>query len=126
MSTVCEIRARTWNGCVRAPGAWIVAEKIPHPGEALARWPTDGSTGYDFLALADGVLVDPEGVLELEESYRRFTGVEHEYAEVRSLARREALVESRDTDLERLVAMLVRVCEGRRRWRDFTRRELRQ
>jgi (1->4)-alpha-D-glucan 1-alpha-D-glucosylmutase len=109
----------------RAPDAWIVVEKILRPGEALPQWPIDGTTGYDFLALAGALLVDPEGVAELEESYRRFVGVDHD-ADVCLLARREALVETLDTDLERLTAILVRVCEGRRRWRDFTRRELRE
>ena len=33
-----------------APGAWIVIEKILHPGEALpASWPVDGTTGYDAM-----------------------------------------------------------------------------
>ena len=36
----------------RAPDAWIVVEKILRPGEALPQWPIDGTTGYDFLALA--------------------------------------------------------------------------
>ena len=48
-----------------------------------------------------------------------------DYAQVSMDARRQALVDSLDTDLERLVAILVRVCEHRRRWRDFTRTELR-
>ena len=108
-----------------APDAWIVVEKILRPGEELPPWPIDGTTGYDFLAVADGLLTDPDGVEELAETYRRFAGHEHGYAEVRKDARRQALVESLDTDLERLVAILVRVCEGRRRWRDFTRMELR-
>jgi (1->4)-alpha-D-glucan 1-alpha-D-glucosylmutase len=109
-----------------APDAWIVVEKILRSGEALPSWPIDGTTGYDFLALADRLLTDPDGVGDLEEAYRRFAGHEHGYADVRRNARRQALVDSLDTDLERLVAILVRVCEGRRRWRDFTRTELRE
>jgi (1->4)-alpha-D-glucan 1-alpha-D-glucosylmutase len=109
-----------------APEAWIVVEKILRPSEALPAWPIDGTTGYDFLAITGGLLADPDGVAELEKTYRRFTSVEHDYPQVRLDARREALVESLDTDLERLVAILVRVCEGRRRWRDFTRTELRE
>jgi (1->4)-alpha-D-glucan 1-alpha-D-glucosylmutase len=108
------------------PDAWIVVEKILRPEEELPSWPIDGTTGYDFLALSGGLLTDPVGVTDLEQSYRRFAGIEHGYAEVRRDARREALVESLDTDLERLVAILVRVCERRRRWRDFTRTELRE
>lgn len=43
-----------------APGAWLVAEKILHPGEALPQsWPVDGTTGYDALREITGVFVDP-------------------------------------------------------------------
>ena len=66
------------------------------------------------------------GVADLEDAYRRFVGLEHGYSPVRLASRREALVESLDTDLERVVAILVRVCEQRRRWHDFSRRELRE
>ena len=45
----------------RAPGAWIVVEKILEPGEDLPDWPVAGTTGYDALSEVDGVLVDPAG-----------------------------------------------------------------
>ena len=47
---------------VAAPDAWLVVEKILHPGEALpAGWPVDGTTGYDALREICGVFVDPAG-----------------------------------------------------------------
>src|SRR6202000_3352853 len=47
----------------RAPNAWIVGEKILEPGEWLrADWPIEGTTGYDFLNTALGVLVKPDGL----------------------------------------------------------------
>ena len=55
-------RPATWRGCAdRAPGAWVVVEKILEPGEDLPDWPVAGTTGYDALAEVDGVLVDPAG-----------------------------------------------------------------
>ncbi|RYJ00808.1 MAG: malto-oligosyltrehalose synthase, partial [Actinomycetales bacterium] len=46
----------------RAPEAWIVVEKILHPGEQLpSAWPVDGTTGYDALGDVLNVLVDPAG-----------------------------------------------------------------
>jgi (1->4)-alpha-D-glucan 1-alpha-D-glucosylmutase len=43
-----------------APGAWLVVEKILHPGEELATsWPVDGTTGYDALREISGVFVEP-------------------------------------------------------------------
>ena len=45
-----------------APGAWLVVEKILGPDEGLpARWPVDGTTGYDALRLVGGLFVDPDG-----------------------------------------------------------------
>jgi (1->4)-alpha-D-glucan 1-alpha-D-glucosylmutase len=45
-----------------APGAWLVVEKILGADEALpARWPVDGTTGYDALRLVCGLFVDPGG-----------------------------------------------------------------
>jgi (1->4)-alpha-D-glucan 1-alpha-D-glucosylmutase len=109
-----------------APDSWILVETILHPDQDLPAWPIDGTTGYEFLALAGGLLTDPRGVDELVTAYERFTGAEADYDDVRIEARRETVEETLDADLERLVAILLRVCGGRPRWRDFTRAELRQ
>jgi (1->4)-alpha-D-glucan 1-alpha-D-glucosylmutase len=47
-----------------APSAWLVVEKILGPDEVLpppARWPVDGTTGYEVLRLVCGLFVDPDG-----------------------------------------------------------------
>ena len=47
-----------------APSAWLVVEKILGADEALpppARWPVDGTTGYDVLRLVCGLFVDSDG-----------------------------------------------------------------
>jgi (1->4)-alpha-D-glucan 1-alpha-D-glucosylmutase len=55
------------------PDAYIVVEKILSHGEELpSSWPVDGTTGYDFIAVADGVFVDPEGLSELAQGYPDF------------------------------------------------------
>ena len=45
----------------RAPGCWIVVEKILARDEALPAWPVAGSTGYDALDQIQGVLTDASG-----------------------------------------------------------------
>lgn len=56
-----------------APQAWIVAEKITAPGEALPEtWPVDGTTGYELLRLLTGMFVLPEGLVALESVYASF------------------------------------------------------
>src|SRR5581483_8189130 len=108
-----------------APDTWLVVEKILRPDEELPPWPIDGTTGYDFLAHANGLLTDERGVDALVRAYQHFTGDDTPFDAVRADARRSVLEESLDADLERLLAVLLRVCEHRRRWRDFTRAELR-
>ncbi|HTJ34702.1 MAG TPA: malto-oligosyltrehalose synthase [Dactylosporangium sp.] len=44
----------------RAPGTWLIVEKILEHGEPLPpQWPVDGTTGYDALAEVCGLFVDP-------------------------------------------------------------------
>ena len=58
-----------------APDVWIVAEKILEPGEKLRKdWPVEGTTGYDYLNVVGGVLIDPAGEKPLTEFYARFAG----------------------------------------------------
>lgn len=48
-------------------GAYTLVEKILEPGEELPSWwRTDGTTGYDALAEIDRVLVDGDGVAQLD------------------------------------------------------------
>jgi (1->4)-alpha-D-glucan 1-alpha-D-glucosylmutase len=110
-----------------APDKWILVEKILQPGEQLdERWPVDGTTGYELLADASAVLVDRAGADRLVEVWSDFTGEALRFGEVLVASRREILEGILATDLERVVAVLVRVCEGQRRWRDFSRVELRE
>ena len=54
---------------------YIVVEKILGPGEELpAGWPVAGTTGYDWLGMANGLLVDGRGMRGLDRAYRAFTG----------------------------------------------------
>ncbi|MEP6696718.1 MAG: malto-oligosyltrehalose synthase [Pseudonocardiales bacterium] len=66
-----------------APGAWIVVEKILHPGEDLpGAWACAGTTGYDALRELTGVLLDPAGEAPLTRLYADLTGAETDYAEL--------------------------------------------
>lgn len=70
-----------------APDAWIVVEKILHPGERLPDgWPVEGTTGYDAMREVFGVLLDPAG----EEAFTALAdglGVPTDYAAVEEEAR---------------------------------------
>ncbi|NED94055.1 malto-oligosyltrehalose synthase [Phytoactinopolyspora alkaliphila] len=64
-----------------APDAWLTAEKILEPGEALpARWPVDGTTGYDALAEVGPLFVDPRAEPAFDRLYRDVTGDHLDFA----------------------------------------------
>lgn len=98
-----------------APNAWIVVEKILQPHESLRpEWPVDGTTGYDFLRLATGLFVDPEGERPLSALYRQFTGENRDFAVVARDAKREVLRFDLGADLRVLAERLHQVTESRR------------
>lgn len=108
-----------------APETWIVAEKILAPGEHLpCTWKIAGTTGYDFLNLAGGLFVDPHGEAALNELYRAFT---HAPVDFRGVAREGKALVLRDvlgSDINRLTALFVQICERHRDYRDYTRHEI--
>jgi (1->4)-alpha-D-glucan 1-alpha-D-glucosylmutase len=103
---------------------WIVVEKILEPGERLPDWPIAGTTGYDFLNRAGGLLVDPAAEVPLTSFYAEFTADPVDFAalavEKKDLVLRGAL----GSDVNRLTAMFLEVCEHQRDHRDYTRHDL--
>jgi (1->4)-alpha-D-glucan 1-alpha-D-glucosylmutase len=53
---------------------WVVVEKILESRERLPPWPVAGTTGYEFLALADGLFLDPAAAVTFTDRYARLTG----------------------------------------------------
>ena len=105
--------------------AWIVAEKILGANERLPLdWPVDGTTGYDFLNTAGGLFVDPAGAARLDAVWAQFTGASESFAEVAYKKKHLVIDELLGSDFNRLTEQFRRVCEGNRRYRDYTRPEL--
>jgi (1->4)-alpha-D-glucan 1-alpha-D-glucosylmutase len=112
------------NAC---PDTWIVAEKILEPGEKIPEgWPIAGTTGYDFMNMVTGVLVDPGGEKKLTETYESFIGEKMDYAEMVYECKRLVITEMLASELNRLSSLFVEICERHRRHRDYTRHELRE
>lgn len=108
-----------------APQSWIMVENILEPGERLRdAWPVAGTTGYDFLNRIGGLFVDPAGEQPLTELYAEFTGESIKYPELVRAKTPQALHELLGSDVNRLTALFVEVCERHRRHRDYTRYEL--
>ncbi|HXE61918.1 MAG TPA: malto-oligosyltrehalose synthase [Bryobacteraceae bacterium] len=107
------------------PDLWIVAEKILAPHENLhPRWNIAGTTGYDFLNLACGLFVDPAGEASMTELYRTFTGAPSDFRPVARESKALILRELLGSDINRLTALFVDICEHNRDYRDYTRHEI--
>jgi len=108
-------------------GAWTLVEKILERGEQLpAGWPVAGTTGYDWLNVAGGLLVQKEGAEALRASFVDFTGGAQPWEDLVHECKLQVLDGSLATDLTRIVECMARVCEAHRRHSDHTRRELRE
>jgi (1->4)-alpha-D-glucan 1-alpha-D-glucosylmutase len=110
-----------------AQGSWIVVEKIIEPVEPFrGEWPVDGTTGYDFLYYAGGLFIDPEGLRCLNQFYVEFTGEAIEFAHLCRQTKHQVMREILASDVNRLTALFVEICEGHRDHRDYTRTEIRR
>ncbi len=94
-------------------GCWTVVEKILEPGEMLVpTWACDGTTGYDHMAMAGGLFVDPASKAPLEAGFGAFTGERRSYDEIVLAAKADVLADVLGADLRRVTACAVRVCSG--------------
>jgi (1->4)-alpha-D-glucan 1-alpha-D-glucosylmutase len=110
-----------------APDAWIVGEKILEPGEFLREsWPIEGTSGYDFLNVANAVLMKPEGLAELSHIYADFTGESTNFPAIAHDKKINVTQEALGSDVNRLTSLFVEICEDNRNERDYTRAEMRR
>jgi (1->4)-alpha-D-glucan 1-alpha-D-glucosylmutase len=110
-----------------APDAYIVGEKILEPGEFLREsWPIEGTTGYDFLNVAAGVLVAPEGMAELTSVYGDFTDQITDFHAIAHEKKISVTQEGLGSDVNRLTTLFVEICEANRDRRDYTQTEVRR
>ena len=109
----------------RAGDAWVVVEKILEPGERLpSTWPVSGTTGYDFLNQVGALFVDPDGEEPLTALYGELTGAPTDFQEVAYEAKHQVMRDVLASDVNRLTAAFIEVCERNRRYRDYSRSEL--
>jgi (1->4)-alpha-D-glucan 1-alpha-D-glucosylmutase len=107
-----------------APGAWIVVEKILEPGEELRAWPVAGTTGYDFMNQVCGLFVDAAGEAPLTHAYAEFIGEEPDLNTMVREAKETLMSDTLGSELGRLTALFLEVCEANRRYRDYSRHDL--
>ncbi len=73
---------------------YITVEKILTGDEHLSgRWPVQGTTGYDFLRILNGIFISKRGLAEMTYSYNRITGSRESFADVVYRKKRKAITE---------------------------------
>ncbi|WP_420394494.1 malto-oligosyltrehalose synthase [Acuticoccus sp.] len=106
-------------------GVPILVEKILGTEEQLPPgWPVDGTTGYEFIAGLAALFVDPEGLASLGEAYGDVADADAE--RVGEEAKELILTRNLAGELERLVALALRLFADDRSARDHGRATVRE
>src|SRR5271165_5709897 len=134
LQDACKAKAATssnGNGTGASNGAgrsfYVVAEKILMRNESLrTSWPIEGTTGYDFLNLLNGLFVDRTKEKAFQQLYYRFTGRSEYFPELASDSKRLILQVAMSSELNVLARKLDHISEQHRWSRDFTLESLRE
>lgn len=106
-------------------GAWTVVEKILEGEEQLpGDFPCAGTTGYDALWRVSGLFHEPHGALGLTHLWQRRTGDQRPFEEVAEESTELIVTTSLWAEIERLTALIHRICQEDIRLRDTTRRNI--
>ncbi len=99
---------------------YVVVEKILAAHETLPDWPVAGTTGYDFIREAGGILIDPAGEQPLRRFYRRFIGRSDTFDEVLYAGKRRVIEVNLASEAMVLASEFHALSRGHWRSRDFT------
>ncbi|HMS83288.1 MAG TPA: malto-oligosyltrehalose synthase [Nitrospira sp.] len=100
---------------------YVLVEKILGITEKLPEtWPVYGSTGYDFLALVNGLFVNRANERHINSAYARFVDSEDPFEELAYQCKRLIMNVSMASELNVLGHQLNRLSEQDRRSRDYT------
>ncbi len=100
---------------------YLVVEKILAVHEKLRPdWPVDGTTGYEFLNLVNGLLIDPAGERPLVRIYQRFADRSASFDDILYTSKKNAMSFLLGSELQVLANQLDRIAESDWRTRDFT------
>ena len=106
--------------------AYVIAEKILTGKERLRKeWPLDGTTGYEFSNLVNGLFVDHNASDKMERIYRSFTGDAQEFGDLVYACKKLILKVVLASELNVLANLLIRIALASRYTCDFTLNSLR-
>jgi len=104
---------------------YVVVEKILCGPETLpSEWPVHGTTGYDYLNVANRLFIDPQGTRAIEKVYFRFLQSEPEYQDVLYQKKKLVMATLLGVEMRALGRHLGILAESDRYARDLPRTEL--
>jgi (1->4)-alpha-D-glucan 1-alpha-D-glucosylmutase len=105
---------------------YVVIEKILSGAEKLpSEWPVEGTTGYDFASLVNGVFVDRTAAVSMDRIYRNFVDDEIDLDDLAYRCRKLIMRVALASELNVLASQLTRIALSKRRTCDFTLNSLR-
>jgi (1->4)-alpha-D-glucan 1-alpha-D-glucosylmutase len=100
---------------------YTVVEKILEPREVLPQeWPVRGTTGYDFLHLANQVFIEPRNAAKFTTLYARILGKEIDPDELIYRCKLKVMQTSLSSEIYVLTNLLDHLAASDRRARDYT------
>jgi len=105
---------------------YVVIEKILSGDEPMpAEWPINGTTGYDFSNLVNGLFVDTTAAAKMRRMYRGFLAQALEYRAVLYRCKKNVMRNALASELNVLANLLSRIALSNRHTCDFTLNSLR-
>ncbi len=93
----------------KAPGVYVVVEKILSDQERIKRsWPVCGTTGYDFIKIANELFVNRQGTGRLDGIYRNYTGFQGRFKDIARADKKKAILQMFAPDSGMLACMAAR------------------
>ena len=109
---------------LRQAPLYVVLEKILEPGEHLPVWPVDGTVGYGFANLVNGIFIDSRSRRSLTRIYERFLGGAVDPDSVIYEAKSQAMNTALASEVAVLTNLLDEISSADRHARDFTVKSL--
>ena len=105
---------------------YAVVEKILEPGEDLPdEWPVDGTSGYDFTNLVNGIFIDQANERAFDRIYLRFLGYVEPVDTLIYQSKKVIMHNALASEVNVLTHLLGEISSSDRRARDFTLKTLR-
>lgn len=105
---------------------YVVVEKILGHNETLPdAWPVDGTSGYEFLNLVNGLFVDSANAKAFDALYGKFAPDLENFTDLVMAKKRQVMLIALVSEINVLSHQLSRIAERNRYMRDFTLNALR-